>query len=714
MKWVRSMMGREAWRSGAIGSAIAVIFGLCFLFYPVGAPLRLLSYEWPLQIRGPIGAPTNDLVIVYMDPESNTKLHQSPGIPWKPEIHTQLVKKLTAAGARMIVFDVLFTEMNENNTASYAELANAMKKEGAVVVAAHSEPPLQAGNVKKQNAPELPVAPVAAVAPSGIVEFPDYGDGAVRSQRPIRKMRNLAWASAELLGKAPTQPHRERWMNYYGPHQTLHSYSYAAVLSNDVPAAALSGKVVFVGKQPVISSEGPTTGRDLLQTPYGLMPGVEIQATAFLNLVNKEWLEQLGPVPEFLTVVIFGIAAAFGFLSLRPWIAAAVSIIGFVVLAGSAVFLFSGSRLWFAWLIPGAVQIPVALSWAVLVNTRKVYHEKEILEHSVATAKAAAVSAQHETGSGLVRELSAINEAARTAIMEAPTVIVPNAASTRVDARSIGDHELLRPIGKGAYGEVWLGRSLVGIYRAVKVIYRRNFEHAAPFEREFRGLKKFAPVSMSHPGFVQILHVGKNDGDGYFYYVMELGDDESSGQKIDSENYSARNLGKELRKRGNVSVAECVSIGIELAAALDCLHQHELIHRDIKPSNIIFVNGVAKLADIGLVTEIRTVPSDATFVGTPGYIAPEGPGSKGADIFSLGKVLYECSMGRSSHDYPDLPSSLLERPEKELLLDLNNLISKACDPDAKARYATAAELKTELVRFQARIKPAGVRAADPV
>jgi eukaryotic-like serine/threonine-protein kinase len=211
---------------------------------------------------------------------------------------------------------------------------------------------------------------------------------------------------------------------------------------------------------------------------------------------------------------------------------------------------------------------------------------------------------------------------------------------------------------------------------------------------------------------VQILHVGKNDAEGYFYYIMELGDDENSGQKIDTQNYSARNLGKELRKRGNLPVAECVSIGIELAAALDSLHQHELIHRDIKPSNIIFVKGVAKLADIGLVTEIKTVPSDATYVGTPGYIAPEGPGSKAADIFSLGKVLYECSMGRSSQDYPDLPSSLLERTEKEALLELNDLVSKACDPDPKARYATAAELQAELIKFQTRIKSAGAPIGD--
>jgi len=264
----------------------------------------------------------------------------------------------------------------------------------------------------------------------------------------------------------------------------------------------------------------------------------------------------------------------------------------------------------------------------------------------------------------------------------------------------IGDHELIRSIGKGAYGEVWLGKSLVGIYRAVKVVYRRNFQHAAPFEREFRGLKKFAPVSMSYAGFVQILHVGKNDAEGYFYYIMELGDDELTGQQIKPETYSAKNLGKELKKSGGLPVSECLTVGVQLAAALEHLHKRELKHREIKPSNIIFVNGIPKLADIGLVTALEVNNNDATYVGTPGYIAPEGPGSRAADIFSLGKVLYECSMGRDCQQYPELPSSLLDRPEKEELVELNKVISKACDPDPRCRYATAAELHADLLRIQ--------------
>jgi len=73
------------------------------------------------------------------------------------------------------------------------------------------------------------------------------------------------------------------------------------------------------------------------------------------------------------------------------------------------------------------------------------------------------------------------------------------------------------------------------------------------------------------------------------------------------------------------------------------MHSAGLVHRDIKPSNIIFVNGKPKLADIGLVVSLGDARS---FVGTEGYVPPEGPGTIHADIYSLGKVLYEISTGQ--------------------------------------------------------------------
>src|SRR5712672_1998570 len=90
---------------------------------------------------------------------------------------------------------------------------------------------------------------------------------------------------------------------------------------------------------------------------------------------------------------------------------------------------------------------------------------------------------------------------------------------------AIPDHELIRLIGRGSYGQVWLAKNAVGTLRAVKIVYRQTFEKEEHFEREFKGLQKFEPISRSHNGFVDILQLGRNDGADYFYYIMELADD---------------------------------------------------------------------------------------------------------------------------------------------------------------------------------------------
>jgi WD40 repeat protein len=288
----------------------------------------------------------------------------------------------------------------------------------------------------------------------------------------------------------------------------------------------------------------------------------------------------------------------------------------------------------------------------------------------------------------------------------------------------IPDHEVVRWIGGGSYGEVWLARNVMGTWRAVKVVRRRSFDHDRPYEREYEGIRRFEPVSRTHESQVDILHVGRNDRDGYFYYVMELADDATAGAapgpefevqraalrlpgdsrpgsatlnlepgSLNPAQYSPKTLRRELDRRGRLPVAECVEVGIALATALEHLHGHSLVHRDVKPSNIIFVNGTPKLADIGLVTDTEATMS---YVGTQGFLPPEGPGTPQADLFALGRTLYEMSMGRDRKEYPALPLDFPMMPEREELLELNAVLAKCCEPNLRRRYRTASHLRADL------------------
>jgi hypothetical protein len=262
-------------------------------------------------------------------------------------------------------------------------------------------------------------------------------------------------------------------------------------------------------------------------------------------------------------------------------------------------------------------------------------------------------------------------------------------------------------IGRGAYGEVWLARSIMGEYRAVKVVYRSSFEHERPYEREFDGIRKFEPISRSHESQVDILHVGRDEAQGYFFYVMELADDAVGGATADGNSqasasrvlanpatYQPRTLKSELLRRGRLPAAECVKLGLSLTTALEHLHRNGLVHRDVKPSNIIFINGQPKLADIGLVTSLDATRSH---VGTIGFAPPEGPGTVTGDLYSLGKVLYEAATARDRQEFPELPTRLGGTPEEEAgLIELNEVILKACDNEPKRRYQSAAAMRADL------------------
>ena len=303
---------------------------------------------------------------------------------------------------------------------------------------------------------------------------------------------------------------------------------------------------------------------------------------------------------------------------------------------------------------------------------------------------------------------------------------------------TVPDHTLIRLIGRGSYGTVWLAQNVMGTYRAVKVVDRYTFEDDHPYNREYTGIRNFEPLSRSNENQVQILHIGRNEHNNYFYYVMELADDaipaqcgESSGPSVgcpiqapelgvgpsdESEGkpkrqqvnrptiqnpstYVPRTLQWELKGGKRLPVIECLRISLGLTNALKHLHDHGLVHRDVKPGNIIFVNGIPKLADIGLVTDSNGTMSYTG--GSQGYVAPEGAGRPKADLYSLGKVIYEMCTGKDRLEFPALPGDIGTWRERPQVLELLAISLKACEPNSADRYATAEQLLADLVMVQA-------------
>ncbi|NIP94913.1 MAG: hypothetical protein GWO24_16295, partial [Akkermansiaceae bacterium] len=105
------------------------------------------------------------------------------------------------------------------------------------------------------------------------------------------------------------------------------------------------------------------------------------------------------------------------------------------------------------------------------------------------------------------------------------------------------------------------------------------------------------------------------------------------------------------------------------------------------------------------------------FVGTEGFVPPEGPGSAQADVYSLGKVLYEMATGKDRLDFPELPDELPEGAKLKRWRLLNSVICDVCEPKiSRRKIKTAGELAEELGRLEAgrrrafRVRPGLVAA----
>jgi len=266
---------------------------------------------------------------------------------------------------------------------------------------------------------------------------------------------------------------------------------------------------------------------------------------------------------------------------------------------------------------------------------------------------------------------------------------------------------MIRPIGEGGFGQVWLGRNrTIGRLCAVKVIPRRHGHPTRAAEREVVSLTVLMENSeIQHSNLLGIHHAGETDD--YLFYTMDLADDITGQPPSDDPGYRPATLSLRLES-GPLAPENCLIYARQLLAGLAHLHEQGLVHRDVKPANCLFLAGELRLADFGLVTR---ADQDISRLGTLKYMPPDGCMDVRADVYAAGLVIYEMFTGLPAECFPRLASKAGEMLNEPRLLALNRLVLKACARDPHRRFPDAIRMLAALEKGAEQIKESPLEPA---
>ena len=257
-------------------------------------------------------------------------------------------------------------------------------------------------------------------------------------------------------------------------------------------------------------------------------------------------------------------------------------------------------------------------------------------------------------------------------------------------------YEIIQTIGEGGMANVYLAKDII-IDRLVAIkVLRGDLAGDEKFVRRFQR-EALAASSLNHHNIVEMYDVGEDNGT--YYIVMEY--------------IKGKTLKQLIKKRGALTLSECIDIMLQLTDGVNIAHSSYIIHRDLKPQNIMIQdNGEIKITDFGIAMALNNTQLTQTnsVMGSVHYLPPEQASGKGAtvrsDIYSMGIMFFELITG----NLPFKGDNAVEIAFKQIKDDIpsvreinpsipqsvENIILKATAKNPKNRYNNAKEMHDDI------------------
>jgi serine/threonine-protein kinase len=560
----------------------------------------------------------------------------------------------------------------------------------------------------------------------------------------------------------PSSAKYEMLVNFNGPTKTFPHFSFVDVVTKKIGAENFKDKIVILG----VTATG--LGEQRATPVSDTLPTVEYIANVVENILHGKFIvrPEWAPKVELGTMIAFALFVMLGIPLLSAGTSAIIAAACLLIFGAGSFWIFGSKGQWIQVFYP---SIMLVLGYVVVVSKRYLVTEKakEVLEtESVETTKMLGLSFQGQgmldmawekfrrvpVDSGMKdtlynlgldferkrqfnkavavyehiaaadKNFKDIAERIPKLVAVGETIMLGTAGLKRggVEATvmaggpevktTLGRYEVIKELGKGAMGTVFLGKDpKINRQVAIKTL-RFDDEDLDPEDKKALRERFFREAEsagrLTHPNIVNIFDAGEDQDINFI--AMELLD----GYDL-----------KEWCGKGKMRpVKEILDTVAKVADGLDYAHTQGIVHRDIKPANIMMLkNGVVKITDFGIarITD-QSKTATGTVMGTPSYMSPEQLAGKKvdgrSDLFSLGVALFEFLTGEKPFTGESVAtlvyqiSSAQHQSPKEINHDLPDdvvaIIDKALQKDPAQRYQRASQMAADIRAALAKLSAA--------